>query len=133
MKITIEANFRTDGDYHIEGYDYSKILNESEDIILPDRSFKIHTKTWNSHLFDEDYDFYQEFECEDADYCKIYARSYLEELLCNIRILSTHYYIMPYFYEMFDNAIKSIGREKHFYECIGGNYDGTDLEICTID
>ena len=77
--------------------------------------------------------FGKSFECEDTSYCQIYARNYLEELLCNIRFLSTHYYIMPYFYEMFDKAIKSIGHENHFYDCISGNYDGTELEIWVTD
>ena len=114
MKIIIKADFSTDGDYRIEGYDFSISDFEKDiDINLPNRSFVIKTKGFNRYLFDEDYSFGIVFECEDASYCQMYARSYLEELLCNIRFLSTHYYIMPHFYEMFDKGIKSIGHEKH--------------------
>ena len=134
MKIIIKADFSTDGDYRIEGYDFSISDFEKDiDINLPNRSFVIKTKGFNRYLFDEDYSFGIVFECEDASYCQMYARSYLEELLCNIRFLSTHYYIMPHFYEMFDKGIKSIGHEKHYYGCVSGNYDGTDLEIVVED
>lgn len=133
MKILIKANFSTDGDYGIDGYKYSySTVCEDIDINLPDRKFKIYTRENNQHPFDDDYTFIKVFECEDETYCKMYARSYLEELLCNIRVLSTHYYIIKYFYEMFDKAIKSIGHEEHFCDSIGGNYDGTVLEIHTI-
>ena len=134
MKIIIKAEFSTDGDYRVEGYDFNTSKKvEDIDINLSDRKFKIFTEEYCLHPFDEDYSFGKSFECEDASYCQMYARSYLEELLCNIRFLSTHYYIMPDFYEMFDKAIKSIGHENHFYDCIMGNYDGTDLEIWVID
>lgn len=133
MKIVIKANFSTDGDYAVDNYVYSlSTVCEDIDINLPNRKFKIYTSENNQHLFDDDYTFIKVFKCEDSTYCEMYARSYLEELLCNIRFLSTHYYIMPYFYEMFDKAIRSIGHEESFYESIGGNYDGTDLEIRTI-
>lgn len=133
MKIVIKANFSTDGDYCIDGYKYSySTVCEDIDINLTDRKFKIYTRENNQHPFDDDYTFIKVFECEDETYCKMYARSYLEQLLCNIRVLYTHYYIIKYFYEMFDEAIKSIGHEEYFYDSIGGNYDGTDLEIRTI-
>ena len=133
MKIIIKANFSTDGDYHIEGYDYSSTrVCEDIDINLSDRNFKVFTDGCNMHPFDEDYSFEMCFECEDASYCQMYARSYLEELLCNIRFLSTHYYIMPDFYEMFDKGMNSIGHENYYYGNVSGNYDGTDLEIVTI-
>lgn len=133
MKIVIKANFSTDGDYNIDGYEYSLFtVCEDIDIDLPDRKFKIHTEENNQHLFDDDYTFIKTFACDDETYCEMYARSYLEQLLCNIRVSFTHYYIIKYFYEMFDEAIKSIGHEKYFYDSIGGNYDGTDLEIRTI-
>ena len=133
MKIVIKANFSTDGDYRVDNYMYPlSTVCDDIDINLPNRKFKIYTSENNRHPFDDDYTFIKVFECEDSTYCEIYARSYLEELLCNIRFLSTHYYIMPYFYKMFDNAIKSIGHEEYFYDSIGGNYDGTELEIHTI-
>ena len=133
MKIIIKANFNTDGDYRIDNYIYSlSTACEDIDINLPDRKFKIYTRENNQHPTDDDYMFVKMFECEDEDYCRIYARSYLEKLLCNIRVLSTHYYIIKYFYEMFDEAIKSIRHEEYFYDSIGGNYDGTELEVRTI-
>lgn len=133
MKIMIKANFSTDGDYHIEGYDFSdeKFVKDI-DINLPDRNFKINTRGYNKHPFDDEYSFGIVFECEDIDYCQMYARSYLEELLCNIRFLSTHYYIMPHFYEMFDKGIKSIGHENYYCGTVSGNYDGTCLEVSTM-
>ena len=131
MKIKIKVNFSTDDDYRIEGYDFSNsIYKKEEDINLVDRKFKVFFIGYNKHPFNDDYTFLVCIDCEDASYCQMYARNYLEELLCNIRFLSTHYYIMPHFYEMFDKAIKSIGHENHFYDSINGNYDGTDLEIC---
>lgn len=134
MKIIIKAEFNTDGDYRIEGYDFNSSKRvEDIDINLSDRKFKIFTEEYCLHPFDDEYSFGKSFECEDTSYCQIYARNYLEELLCNIRFLSTHYYIMPYFYEMFDKAIKCIGHENHFYDCISGNYDGTELEIWVTD
>lgn len=134
MKIIIKASFYTDGDYRIDGYDFTAPKKaEDIDITLPDRKFKIFTEGYSWHPFEDEYSFGKSFECEDASYCQIYARNYLEELLCNIRYLSTHYYIMPHFYKMFDDGIKSIGHENHFYDCISGNYDGTDLEIWVTD
>ena len=134
MKIIIKAEFNTDGDYRIEGYDFSKPkVAEDIDINLSDRKFKIFTEEYSMHPFDDEYSFGKSFECEDISYCQMYARSYLEELLCSIKYLSTHYYIMPYFYEMFDNAIKSIGHENHYYGNVSGNYDGTELEIWVTD
>ena len=134
MKIVIKANFSTDGDYRIEGYDYSSNpFNKDIDINLSDRQFKIKTEGYNWHPYDDDYSFGIVFECEDVSYCQMYARSYLEELLCNIRFLSTHYYIMPHFYEMFDKGINSIGHDNHYYGNVSGNYDGTDLEITVVD
>lgn len=133
MKITIKADFQTDGDYCIEDYNYvSKIVREDIDINLPDRKFKVFQNGYNTYPFEDEYHFEMCFECEDEDYCKIYARNYLEELLCNIRFLSTHYYIMPYFYDMFDKGIRSIGKENHYFGSVSGNYDGTYLEIITI-
>ena len=133
MKIIIKADFQTDGDYCIEDYNYvSKIVREDIDINLPDRKFKVFQNGYNTYPFEDEYHFEMWFECEDEDYCKIYARNYIEELLCNIRFLSTHYYIMPYFYEMFDKGIKSIGKENHYFGSISGNYDGTYLEIITM-
>ena len=129
MKITIEASFYTDGDYRIDGYVYPAVTISSEkDIKLPDRQFKIYMTDYAYHEF-ESYHFIKTFGCEDSSYCQIYARSYLETLLCNIRFVGTHYYMIPYFYEMFDKGIKSIGHTDYFYDSIGGNYDGTDLEI----
>ena len=133
MKIAIKVNFSTDGDYAVDNYVHSlSTVCEDIDIILPNRKFKIYTSEDNQHLFDDEYTFIKTFECEDSTYCELYARSYLEELLCNIRFLSTHYYIIPYFYKMFDKAICSIGHEEYFYDSIGGNYTGTNLEIRTI-
>jgi len=131
MKIIIKAYFSTDGDFRIDGYDFSsKKIVKDIDINLTDRKFKIYSEGYNKNFYDE-YSFEVVLKCEDVDYCKMYARNYLEKLLCNIRFLSTHYYIMPYFYEMFDKAIKSIGHKTHFYDSIGGNYDGTYLRIIT--
>lgn len=133
MKIIIKANFNTDRDYGIDGYKYSySTVCEDIDINLSDRKFKIYTRENNQHPFDDEYTFIKVFECEDEDYCKMYARSYLEKLLCNIRVGFTHYYLIEDFYKMFDKAIKSIGHEEYFYDGISGNYDGTDLEIRTI-
>lgn len=133
MKIIIKAEFSTDGDYHIEGYDFlDKKFVKDIDINLPDRNFKINTKGYNKHPFGDEYSFGIVFKCEDASYCKLYARNYLEELLCNIRYLSTHYYIIPHFYEMFNKGIESINHENYYYGSISGNYDGTYLEIATI-
>lgn len=42
MKIKIKVNFSTDGDYRIEGYDFSSsIYKKEEDINLVDRKFKV--------------------------------------------------------------------------------------------
>ena len=50
MKIVIKANFSTDGDYRIEGYDYSSNpFNKDIDINLSDRQFKIKTEGWLVH------------------------------------------------------------------------------------
>ena len=132
MKIVIKANFSTDGDYRIDNYTYSSsTVYEDIDIDLSDRKFKIYTRENNEHPFDDDYTFIKVFECEDEIYCEIYARAYLEKLLCNIRVAPTYYYLIEYFFKMFDRAICSIGYEEYFYDCLSGNYDGTDLEIIT--
>ena len=49
MKIIIKAEFNTDGDYRIEGYDFNSSKRvEDIDINLSDRKFKIFTEEYKS-------------------------------------------------------------------------------------
>jgi hypothetical protein len=51
-------------------------------------------------------------------------------MLCDINIASGHYYIMDYIFHMFDDAIHAIyRREPQFESSVGGNYDGTFIEV----
>lgn len=127
MKIKIKAEFSTDGDYSICNYDSYKNEPISKSINGSGNEVKIYSRS--SHIFIEDYTFIKIIECDNVDSCKMYARMFLSQLLCNISVLSSHYYLIKDFYELFDNGITAINEGKNYYETISGNYDGTELVI----
>lgn len=127
MKIKIKAKFSTDGDYSILNYDSYKNEPISKSINSNGNEVKIYSRS--SHIFSDDYTFVKIIECDNVNSCKMYARMFLEQLLCNISVLSSHYYLIKDFYELFDNGITALNKNENYYETISGNYEGTELVI----
>ena len=59
----------------------------------------------------------------------------LSQILCSIHVSYTHYYIMRYLYDFFNDAIKAAHdeREEYYHTVNGGNYDGSYIKWCKID
>jgi hypothetical protein len=73
-------------------------------------------------------------EYEDYSYSKFdawwRAQRLLEHMLCDIRVIHTHHYVLDYLYHMFDNTIRDLhDRLPSSYHQVSGNYDGTFIEI----
>ena len=127
MKIKIRANFQTDGDYSILNYDSYE--NEPRNKCINSNGNEVKIYSQYIHIFDDNYTFVKIFECDNADSCKMYARMFLEQLLCNISVLSSHYYLIKDFYELFYNGLTALNKNENYYETISGNYEGTELVI----
>lgn len=127
MKIKIKVEFSTDGDYSICNYDSYKNEPISKSVNSNGNEVKIYSQA--SHIFNDEYTIVKIFECDNVDSCKMYARLFLQQLLCDISVLSSHYYLIKDFYELFINGITAINEDKDYYNAISGNYEGTELDI----
>ena len=59
------------------------------------------------------------------------ACTLLEKMLCEIHVSHTHHYVIKYLYDMFDEAITAIGKDRFSFESsVDGNYEGTYIEVC---
>lgn len=121
MKILIEINLYTDGDYRLENYlDYNSDGEDGYYSYYIRKFFEI----------DENYD-KLDFHCK----LNVDVKGFLEKILCDIRYSSTHYYIIKDIFNLFDNAIGFIRQlhnnsyETNFYDSIEGNYEGTNITI----
>ena len=127
MKIKIKANFQTDGDYSILNYDSYE--NEPRNKCINSNGNEVKIYSQYIHIFDDNYTFVKIFECDNVDSCKLYARLFLQQLLCDIFVSSSHYCLIKDFYDLFVNGITAINEDKDYYNAISGNYEGTELDI----
>ena len=109
LKIDIQWSLQTDGDYRLDNADL-----------------------YDAYTSYEHYSGSKVFISSNDDNTRYEAKSFLEELLCDIRYNSSHYYIMKYILEMFENSMKFISNRDNYgfnLEYVGGNYDGTQIHI----
>ena len=112
LKIVIDWALYTDGDYR---------LDNAEEYGCKDDE-----REWGHYSGKQTY-----VMSEDKG-CRREAVSFLEKLLCDIRVGYTHYYLIKDMYEMFEKAMRFIGNKENYgaeYFYMGGNYDGTELSI----
>ena len=115
MKINISVVLSTDGDF-----------------CLLDRDPDIREKAWLYSNNSEWYCINAHFNHENELSCKINARIFLECILCDIHVCSNHRRLIPIIYNMFDKACEFIYNSEsknHYYGCIGGNYEGTEIKV----
>lgn len=125
MKIKIIVSLYTDGDY---GFTYDKETGGA--------FYKDYGLNENNHFrFVDDYDYSQTyvlsavFENENYVTCKYEAQSFLSKVFCNIRVGHTHWYIMEYIFNMFKKAKDNIHWLNEGTYKMGGNYEGTFINI----
>lgn len=117
-KVTLKIGLETDGDYSLQ--------NDTIYHMIWDGS-----GYFQNYVFD---DSTQPQEWEDAYTSSrdpVYrALDLLEQMLCDIHVASSHYYIMEDLFHMFDDAIHAIyRREPQFESSVSGNYEGTFIEV----
>ena len=116
MKIRIIYGFCTDGDYS---------LKNSDDFGCVGREIEI----------DEEYFDYigvMDFENEKVLRCKLDAKTFLKQLLCDgIHISYTHYYLIENFYGIIKSLINFIDKNNIGELCkrMYGNYEGTYIRV----
>lgn len=118
MKINIKVSLETDGDYK---------LNNNTDYHMEFDG----TAYYHHFVFTPDtpaYNFEDEHDIEMSSAWR--ACRMLEKILCDIHVSYTHYYVIQDLYDMFDEAIETVGKYPvHFETSISGNYEGTYIEI----
>lgn len=115
MKIIIDWQIYTDGDFYLENYEKYD-LKRVEDDLYAYSGIRVFDNT------------------SDID-CMMEARDFLEEMLCDMRVLPNHYYILHYLYKVFDSLIRFVcAREPGAVkEHMPGNYDNTRCFIYILD
>lgn len=118
MKIKIAYTLYTDGDYALRNPEYFGCTGTN--VITDDG--------W------EHYDYVGEktFENEDPWICKMDAKCFLAELLCDgIGVLYTHDYILKDFYDIIQDLKQCIQDNNSgvFYKELTGNYEGTRIFV----
>lgn len=123
MKICMEINLYTDGDYYLNNYmRYASTHKEDDGDYHIEKVFELNKN-------DSDFDLK----------LNVNVVSYLEKILCDMNYSYTHYYIIEDIYNLFNNAIEFVMKlhddsyEKYFYDNIGGNYDGTEITITVTE
>lgn len=73
----------------------------------------------------------KEFENKDEIQCMIDSRTFLEQMLCDMCVLYTHYYILEDLYKMFEQLIDFVCKLENGVktEYMSGNYDGTEIIV----
>lgn len=125
MKILVKIALATDGDFSVV---HPKNYHLSNDI---------YSDYYGAYIFD-DSDKTTLYRYEDGSYlqfdCWWRACRLLEHMLTDLHVIFTHHYVLDYLYHMFDESIQSIGkREKYHYASIGGNYEGTHIEVTVLE
>lgn len=123
MKIVIKIGIETDGDFRLENHKEYKMTYD------------------NSGGYDGVFVFEEEtplYPYEDHSYNRFdawwRAQRLLEHMLCDIRVIHTHHYVLDYLYHMFDDAITALHeRKKTHYGYVSGNYDGTYIEFSIVE
>lgn len=118
MKIVIQIRLETDGDYRLENADSYKMSSGFEDYC-------------GDFVFDENTPLYP---YEGFNYIGFdaawRARRLLEHMLCDIRVIHSHYYVLDYMFHMFYDAMQAIKDKKRYHEgFVSGNYDGTTIRV----
>lgn len=122
MKIVVNVDFETDGDYSILKAKELEMTVGFEDYSAVKIFCLENNPTPKKTGWEED------------SWIKYQAKNFLEEILCNIHVSGSHYYLIKDFYEMFDDGIKFISNYSEgdghiFSRYMSGNYEGTELKI----
>ncbi|WP_302660029.1 hypothetical protein [uncultured Clostridium sp.] len=120
MKIEILYNLYTDGDYS---------LNNPEYFGCTGRNVKTE--------YDDFYDYVgsKSFENKNESTCRMYAKEFLEEFLCEgIHVSSSHYWLLKDFYNIIEGLMDVIsedfeGDEKEYIGELSGNQTGTQIVV----
>ena len=115
MKIIVNWSLYTDGDFYLE--------NRERYGGVPDEEYS------------DTYKGIRIFENKNKLSCMIEARDYLEKMLCDMRVLSGHYYILKYLYDIFDPLICFVCACEPGVLCkeLHGNYEGTRISIDILE
>lgn len=122
--IGLDVDLHTDGDFGVMNFDeYGTPQKDAED--EPNK---------RQHWHDgESYAFHREYRGVLPFSTKNVAIEFLENLITDIKVDSTHYFIMPDLYAMFDSAMQFIIDDDTWNDTqsfsIGGNYDGTCITV----
>lgn len=122
--IWLDVDLNTDGDFKVCNIDkYGTPERDAEDVA-----------EGRSHWSDgENYSFHREY-CGILPYStKNVAIEFLEDLLTDIHVDASHYFIIPDLYAMFDSAMHFIRADDTWKDTetfrIGGNYYGTMITV----
>lgn len=132
MKLKLELNFCTDGDFRFLDTDPKHLLTESSlygDVV---KEFTVDDKQDEERLHIVLY-------CKgEANCCRWAARDLLQNIITNgVRVV--HYWLVDYLYHLITSPIdtrKESGmllwsdEDVNYYDTIGGNYEGTEILLC---
>lgn len=120
MKIYIQVNLNTDGDFYLkENYTHEFYTNRNyEDYFIYkvfDSNKEVVPETWDA-----------------KSWLKFEAKSFLAEILINLRFNTNKYYLMSTLCDFFDDAIHSINSiesNNYYNNNLWGNYEGSSITI----
>lgn len=111
MKIEISYGFQTDGDYSLKTPKKFGCIGENEHFDFIGTKTFTNNETWR---------------------CKLEAKTFLEQLLCDgIHISHTHYWLMEDFYDIIDSLIDYINQNDFgtSTRILSGNYSPTTIAV----
>lgn len=132
MKLKLELNFCTDGDF--------RFLDTNSDHLLPNnRLYGDVIKEFNVDDMQNEERLHIFLNCEgESDCCRWAARDLLENIISN-GVGVVHYWLVDRLYHLITSPI-DMHRESgmllwsdedvNYYDTIGGNYEGTELLLC---
>lgn len=139
MKIRISYTFYTDRDYSLRNEEYFGCTGREvtlEEITNLAASVKEVCETEFEDEYCYDYVGSKEFEDEDRIMCKIEAKGFLEEMLCDgIHVSHSRYWLLKRFYNIIEELMNFINENDsgEYYETIGGNQEGTMIMVEIVE
>lgn len=111
MRVKISIDLITDGDFSLRDipeFDSAIYFDQYED--------------------GEDYSLTRIYDIDYSEYLHD-AINFLEKTLCEIHVSYTHHWLIEDIYKLFEGAIEAVRNKESCYRTIGGNYDGTSIEV----
>ena len=126
MYLRLHIHFETDGDY---------CVNEWDNIFDKECSlYSGEPLNYHASIDSESYDFTLDYEGKEAQQCRWAARDILRNLIVNIRVSPSHYYLVKDLYELLYKAYDELMSCRNVYcnKCLSGNYEGTEVTLRVI-